>query len=544
MGFVTSPLLDRFDSRRSTVYGQNGVVATSQPLAAQAGIEMLQAGGNAFDAAVATAAALNVVEPTSTGIGGDVFALYRTADGEVGGMQACGSAPADATREGIRQAVADRHGLDPQDVTMPVRGPQTITVPGTARGWEATIERLGRMSFDEVLQPAIEYAMDGYPVSEVVAAQWQDAAEFLLHEAAYEAYLFDGESPTVGQTVRLPKLGRTLRRIAREGSDVIYEGEIARTIAGTVQAVGGFLTTDDLAGFEVEWPDPISTTYGGAKIFELPPYNAGMLALEALNIAAEFDIGGYAYDSPERTHYLAEATKLAFEDGLYHVTDPSYETVPELHSKEFAAKRAEEISESAIEDPDVGIRNAGHAEDSDTVLLCVADDEGNLVSYINSRFADFGSGIVAGDTGIALQNRGSAFSLDADQPNRFEPGKKPFHGLLPAVAQLGSDDWAAFGVMGGYIQPQGHLQVVSNLVDYDMALQPALDAPRFRYREAGTLSVEERMHDGVASELARRDHDVRVEPPSSFGGAQIVRDDDGTLSGATEPRKDGYVGVY
>jgi gamma-glutamyltranspeptidase/glutathione hydrolase len=539
---ANDPDLDSFQSRRSTVYADRGIVATSQPLAAQAGVDVLRSGGNAFDAAVATAATLNVVEPTSTGLGGDVFALYRTADGDVGAMRACGGAPAGATREAVSEAVAD--GQDSADASMPDAGPHTVTVPGTARGWEATVDRLGRRSLGEVLQPAIHYATEGYPVTEVIAAQWQHAERLFTDGHAREAFLFDGTAPDVGQHVRLPKLGRSLERIAADGADVVYEGDIAEAIAGEVQAKGGFMTVDDLADFEVEWPDPVSTTYGDAEVFELPPNNQGLLALEALNLAAEVDAGSYDYDSPERVHYLAEAMKLAFEDGHHYVTDPDYEDVPALHSKEFASDRAGEIGERAIQDPEVGVPNARTAEDADTVLLCVADDEGNVVSYINSRFAGFGSGLVAGETGIALQNRGSSFSLDPEHPNSLEPGKQPFHTLIPAIAHLGTDDWAAFGVMGGYMQPQGHLQVVSNIVDYDMPLQAALDAPRFRYREEGTLAVEEQLHDGVPTKLVRKGHDVRVLPPALFGGAQIVRDDDGTLSGATEPRKDGQVAGY
>jgi len=538
------PDVDSFGSRRSTVYGPRGVVATSQPLAAEAGIELLRAGGNAFDAAVATAAALNVVEPTSTGLGGDVFALYRTADDEVGAMRACGGAPADATRENVREAVAADRDVAPSDVSMPDTGPHAVTVPGTARGWEATVDELGYTSLAEALAPAIRYATEGYPVTEVVAAQWQHAEDLFTHDHARDAWLFDGEAPAVGQEVRLPELGESLQTVAEEGADAVYEGAIAEAIADEVQKRGGFMTVDDLAAFDVEWPDPISTTYNGCEVFELPPNNQGMLALEALNVAAEVDAGEADYDSPERVHRFAEAMKLAFVDGHRHVTDPDYEDVPELHSKAFAAERAHEIDERAIQDPDVGVPDAGEAEDADTVLLCVADDEGNVVSYINSRFAGFGSGLVAGDTGIALQNRGSSFSLDPDHPNRLEPGKRPFHTLVPAIARFGPEDWAAFGVMGGYMQPQGHVQVISNIVDYDTPLQAALDAPRWRYREDGTLAVEERMHEGVPTKLARRGHDVGVLPPALFGGAQIVRTDHGTLSGATEPRKDGQVATY
>jgi gamma-glutamyltranspeptidase/glutathione hydrolase len=537
------PDIDTFGSRRSTVYGPRGVVATSQPLAAEAGLSMLREGGNAFDAAVATAAALNVVEPTSTGLGGDVFALYRTADGDVGAMRSCGGAPEGATRERVRAAVAG-DDEEPSEAAMPDAGPHTVTVPGTARGWEATVEELGRLSLAEALGPAIEYATEGYPVTEVVAAQWTHAEELFTDDHARDAWLFDGASPTVGQTVRLPNLGRSLERVAAEGADAVYEGAIGEAIADEVQDAGGFMTTDDLAAHEVEWPDPVSTTYGGTEVFELPPNNQGLLALEALNLASEVDAGEAPYESAERVHRFAEAMKLAFVDGHRYVTDPDYEDVPDLHAKSYARDRAREIGETAIEDPDVGVPNAGSAEDADTVLLCVADDEGNVVSYINSRFAGFGSGLVAGETGIALQNRGASFSLDGDHPNSLEPGKRPFHTLVPAVARLGTDDWLAFGVMGGYMQPQGHVQVVSNLVDYDMGLQAALDAPRWRYRENGRLAVEERMHEGVPTKLARKGHEVGVLPPALFGGAQAVRNDDGTLSGATEPRKDGHVATY
>ncbi|WP_254768052.1 gamma-glutamyltransferase family protein [Salinilacihabitans rarus] len=549
--------LDRFDSRRSTVRANRGMVATSQPLAAQAGLSILRDGGNAFDAAVATAAALNVVEPTSTGLGGDVFALYRTADGEVGAMRACGGAPAGATIENVKAAIREAEdpsawypasrgyavdaAADADDLGMPFLGPHAVTVPGTARGWEATVERLGRKTLAEVLDPAIRYATEGFPVSEVISYYWQGATDLFTDAHAREAYLFDGESPAPGETVTLERLGESLRQIAAAGADVVYEGEIAEAIAAEVRSKGGFLTVDDLAGFEPEFVDPVSTTYEGAEVYELPPNNQGLIALEALNLAAEIGAGDHPYDSPERVHSFAEATKLAFVDGHRYVTDPEYETVPPLASKAYARERAEAIGESPISDPAVGVPNAT-AEDADTVLLTVGDDEGNLVSYINSRFAGFGSGLVAGETGIALQNRGASFSLDPDHPNSLEPGKRPFHTLVPAVARFGPDDWAAFGVMGGYMQPQGHVQVLSNIVDYDMGEQEALDAPRWRYREDGTLGVEERLPN--AAKLARKGHDVRVLPPSLFGGAQLVRRREGTLAGATEPRKDGHVAGY
>ncbi len=541
---------DRFESRRSTVYGQRGVVATSQPLAAQAGLSTMADGGNAFDAAVATAAALNVVEPTSTGLGGDVFALYRTADGEVGAMRSCGHAPAEATVDNVRQAVADDPETDagePSEATMPDVGPHTVTVPGTARGWEATAERFGEKSLAELLAPAIRYATEGYPASELIAGAWSHAEELFTDEHAREAYLFDGESPDVGQTVTLPRLGESLQQIADEGADVVYEGEIAEAIAEEVQSHGGFMTVDDLAGFEPEFPEPVSTSYRGTEVYELPPNNQGLIALEALNVAEEIGAGDHPLNSPERVHHFAEAMKVAFEDGHHYITDPEFEDHPPLASTEWAAKRAGLIGETANHDVSFGVPDA-NAEDADTVLLCTADDEGNVVAYINSRFAGFGSGLVAGDTGIALQNRGSSFSLDPDHPNTLVPNKRPFHTLIPALAEFAPDadreDWAAFGVMGGYMQPQGHLQVISNLVDYELPLQAALDRPRWRYREDGSLAVEPHFDGHTAGKLVRKGHEVQTLPPALFGGAQIVRNDEGTLSAATEPRKDGNVVGY
>jgi len=530
--------LDRYTSRRSTVYANRGMVATSQPLAAEVGVSVLRDGGNAFDAAVATAATLNVVEATSTGIGGDVFALYRTADGEIEGMQSCGGAPADATLERVREAVAEGTDEVPEEVTMPRYGPHAVTVPGTARGWERILDRHGRRSLSDVLDPAIGYATDGFPVTEVIADAWTDAESLFTDEHAREAYLKDGKSPSTGEQMRLPRLGESLRTIAEEGAEALYEGEIGEAIVEEVQSKGGFLSLSDLADFEPEFLDPISTTYRGAEIYELPPSNQGLIALEALNIAAELDAGEHPFGSTDRVHFFVEAMKRAFEDGHRHITDPDYEEIPDLLSQSYARERASEISSSASTDVSFSV------PDSDTVLLITADEAGNVVSFINSRFAGFGSGLVAGETGIALQNRGSSFSLDPDHPNRIEPGKRPFHTLIPALARLGEDDWMGFGVMGGPMQPQGHVQVVSNILDYDRSLQAALDEPRWQYMDDGSVAVEARMDDLVQTELSRRGHDVTIMAPQWFGGGQIVRNDAGTLSGATDPRKDGLVIGY
>ena len=540
---MVAPDLDRFTSRRSTVYATNGVIAAEHPLAASAGLSTLRRGGNAFDAAVATAASLNVVEPMMTGIGGDVFMLYRTAAGEVGAMQSCGHAPADATIERVRADLAERTERDPADVSMPDNGAHTVTIPGTARGWEATIDRFGNLSLADVLGPAIDQATSGFAVTEVVANAWKGGETLFTDDHARAEYLVGGDrAPRVGEVIRLPGIGSTLQAMADGGADVIYEGEIAEQIAGEVQSHGGFLTTDDLAGFAPVFPDPISTTYHDAAIFELPPNNQGMIALEALNIAAEVDAGTYRDGSPDRIHYFAEAMKRAFHDGHHYITDPAFESVPDLHSKAYARDRAAAIDAQASE---VTFGVPGNAaEYADTTLLTVADGDGNVVSYINSLFSGFGSGLVAGDTGITLQNRGASFSLDPGAPNSLEPGKRPFHTLIPALLRRDEDDWLAFGVMGGYMQPQGHVQVVSHLLDDEYPLQRSLDEPRWRYQANGQLAVETRFDGGALSKLVRRGHDVTIKPASQFGGGQIVRNQAGVLSAATEPRKDGTAVGY
>jgi len=526
---IEEPDLDRFDSRRSTVRARNGVVATSQPLATEAGVQALRDGGNAFDAAVATAATLTVVEPMMTGLGGDVFALYRTADGEVGAMRSCGGAPAAATRD----AVAERVDGD----EMPQHGPLTVTVPGTVRGWDRLVTDHGRDALSTALEPAIEYATEGFPVSEIIGASWATDLEN-FHSAADRAPFARGDrAPHVGEVMRFPDLAGTMRTVAEEGADAFYEGSLAERISETVRDRGGFLGVDDLERFEPEYVDPVSTTYGGATVYELPPNNQGLVALEALNVAEAIDAGANPYDSAARIHEFAEALKRAFCDGHYYITDPAFEDVPPLESKAYATERAETIGPRAGE---VSVGGpGGPPEDGDTVLLTVGDAEGNVVSLINSLFGAFGSGIVVPETGVVLQNRGSSFSLDPAHPNVVEPGKRPFHTLIPGLVRFDADDWAAFGVMGGSMQPQGHLQVLSNVLDYGMGLQAALDAPRWRYFADGTLAVEERLADGVLGKLVRRGHDVRVLPPRQFGGGQVTRSRDGVLAGATDPRKDG-----
>jgi gamma-glutamyltranspeptidase/glutathione hydrolase len=542
-----SPDPDRFTSRRSTVYARNGLVATEQPLAAEAGLEMLREGGNAFDAAVATAAVLNVTAPAETGLGGDVFLLYRTADGDVGGMQSCGGAPADATLDAVRESVAGPDG-DPDTVEMPDLSPHAVTVPGTARGWEAAVETHGRLEFGRTLQPAIRYAREGFPVMEMAADFWTGGERLFTEAHARETFLNDGHAPRAGEVFANPDLGDSLAAIAEDGADAFYEGPIGERVVEAVRSRGGLLSMSDLESFEPEFVDPVSTTYNGVEVYELPPNNQGLITLEALNIAEELDAGEHDYRTPERVHYFAEAMKLAFHDGHRYITDPDYEAVPPLASKSWARKRASEVGPQAIED--ASFRAPGGAEDADTALLTAADGAGNVVTLINSLFSStdpvlgFGSGIVPEGTGIVLQNRGASFSLDPDDPNHIEPDKRPFHTLIPAVAHFGEDDWAAFGCMGGATQPQGQIQMLANAVDYDMPLQAALDAPRWVYRADGTLGVEGRFDGHLLTKVARKGHDVRIMEKDHFGGAQVARYDDGVLSGATEPRKDGSVAQF
>lgn len=528
--------LDRFNSRRSTVYGTRGVVSTSQPLAAESGIDVLRNGGNAFDAAVATAAVLNVVEPMSTGLGGDMFALYRTADGEVGAFRACGGAPEQATPAAVQSALC---GND----EMPERGGMPVTVPGAPRGWETLLGKFGRHSMESVLEDAIRYARDGFPVTEVIASMWDDSAELLIGDNARETYLVDGKrAPRVGERFTNAPLAETLSTLAQSGADPFYEGPIAEDIVTAVDAQNGLLRKADLEGFNTEFVDPIVTTYNGVEVYELPPNTQGMVALEALNIAEELGCANRELPESERVHRLVEAMKLAMHDGKRYITDPEYESVPALADKAYAADRATTVGDTASE-PSIGCPKSP-AEDADTVLLTVADGDGNIVSFINSVFHDFGSGVVAGSTGITLQNRGASFSLDPSHPNSIAPGKRPFHTLIPGLVRFDDDDWAAFGVMGGYMQPQGHLQLITNLIDREMTIQEALDEPRWRYMSDGSVAVEGRFDASVAAKLARRGHDVTFELPVEFGGGQIARNDRGTLSGATEPRKDGTAATY
>ncbi len=524
-----------FNSRRSTVHAKNGMVATSQPLAAMAGLRMLMNGGSAVDAAVATAAALNVLEPMSTGVGGDLFSLIWLAkEKRVVALNASGRAPAAAAIEDVT-----RQGLD----HIPNGSAWSVSVPGTVNGWDTILREYGTMPLSEVLQPAIQYAEEGYAVTDVIAYQWSTGVEKLSRYPSGHEFLVDGRAPLEGEVFHSPNLGATLRAIAEGGPDAFYRGPIAGKIAAYVQERGGWMTPEDLAADYATWDEPISTDYHGVTCWECPPNGQGLIALMAMNIVEGIPIREMGFQSLETYHNMIEATRLAFADGFEYIADPRAAMVPtsELLSKEYAAARRRMISpELAMETVPFGKIPAVH----DTVYLSCVDKEGNGCSFINSLFAGFGSGLVVPGTGIALQNRAALFSLDPEHANALEPGKRPFHTIIPALATRDDELWLTYGVMGGFQQAQGHLQVISNMVDFELGPQPALDALRFSIGLDGVVDLEEGVSPEVAKGLAARGHQIEVQEGYrriGFGGAQVIARDPetGVLSGASEPRKSG-----
>ncbi len=525
----------KFDSRRSNVRARNGMVATSQPLAAMAGLRMLMNGGTAVDAAVAAAAALNVVEPFSTGVGGDVFALVWSARaGKVYALNASGRSAAAADAELLRM-----QGYD----NIPDNSGYAVTVPGTVSGWQALLDRFGNMGMADVLRPAIEYAEAGYPVSEMVAFQWAGAEVRLKQHYGGEELLLRGSAPRSGEVMTIRTLADTLRTIAYGGADAFYRGHIAERIGAFVQERGGWLTTEDLAEHAPSWEEPISTSYRDVDIWQCPPNNQGVNVLLGLNIAEGFDIGAMEAHSADRHHHLIECARLALTDGMYHVTDPAQMRMDtgRLISKSYAAARRRFIREEhAMDNVPRGVR----PEDGDTVYITSVDGEGNACSLINSVFSDFGTGLVVPGTGIALHSRGASFSLDPSHPNALAPRKLPFHTLIPGIATRNDELWLSYGVMGTVQQAQGQIQVLSNMVDFGMSPQAALDAPRFSYRPLeGEVGLEPRIPDKVADELRARGHKIVITEshPLYFGGGQVIARDaaTGVLTGGSEPRNDG-----
>jgi len=536
-------------ARRSLALARHGMVCTSQTLASSAGLECLRRGGNAVDAAVTAAALLGVVEPYNTGIGGDCFMLIWKAGGGEGGngsaateggtlygLNGSGRAPATATLEEYQ-----RRGLS----EVPLLGMLAVTVPGAVDAWSTALARFGRGSLADALAPAIAYAEEGFAVSEIVARDWALCARagFLSRPDAARTFTVDGEAPRVGAVFRLPEMARSLRLIAAGGRDVFYRGELAERLARYSADNDGLLTRADLEAHTSTWVEPIATDYRGHRLFELPPNGQGLTALIALNILECFDVAAHALASPETWHLRIEAIKLAFADRARFIADPEHARVPvaELLSKDYAQGRAAMIHPGkALDDP-----APGPFRSSDTVYLTAADAEGNVVSLINSLYGPFGAGMVAGDTGICLQNRGRGFVLDARHPNCIAPGKRPFHTIIPAMLCRDGRPLVSFGVMGGDVQPQGHLQVVSNLVDFGLNIQEALDEPRFNYLGGLAVAIEDAAGDEIRQGLLARGHQVGGESAAlgrgGFGGGQGIMIDPATRVywGGSDRRKDG-----
>ena len=520
-------------SRRSNVFSRSGSVATSHPLATQVGIEVLRRRGNAVDAAVAAAATLNVVEPMMTGVGGDVFALvYMRRSHKLHCLNASGWAPERASVDEYK-----RRGY----TKMPEDGILSLTVPGAVHGWVSLVENFGTMVLSDILEAAIRYAEDGFPVSEVVSRDWQGQVEKLGRYGS-RAYLIENKAPRPGQIFRQRGLARTLEKIGEGGKEVFYKGEIAKAMVAESKRRGGLLEEEDLATYGSKWVEPISTVYRDYRIYECPPNGQGMITLEALNIVEGFAIDKLEHNSEEYLHLLIEATKLAFADGEYHISDPDFHPIPldRLLSKQHADKKRGFIQGQALESPSYG-RFA-----RDTVYLTVVDEERNVVSFINSLASLFGSGVTVEGTGIVLQNRGRNFVLDKSHPNCLKPRKRPYHTIIPAMVFFEDKPYASFGVMGGMMQPQGQLQVLCNLIDYSMSPQSALDAPRFRFYEGKKVALEEGISEEVKDRLRKRGHSIVHGEHSEFGGGQLILIDPHTktLIAGSDPRKDGCAQGY
>lgn len=538
-----NPMSFDFASRRSMVVARGGMVATSNPLATQSGLAILRAGGTAADAAIAAAAVLNVTEPASTGIGGDCFALYFDArTRQVSALNGSGRAPAALSAEDLR-----RKGW----TSIPDRHPHAITVPGAAAGWEDLLARHGRMSLRDVLHDAIAYSRDGFPVHPVFAAGWAWSEPLLAASPTPHDYLPGGRAPRAGDIVRLPALSETLQAVAEGGAAAFYTGLIAERIVATVQAVGGVLSLEDLAAHRSTWESPIQAEYRGVTVVECPPNGQGLAALQALRLIEAFDLAPLPFDSPERLHLLVEAMRLAFADARQYVADNATNPAPIdfLLSDAYLGERRTLIDPMrAMQPPSFGRPIGG----SDTVYLSVIDGEGNACSFINSLYMGFGTGLVASGTGVFLQNRGALFSLEPGHPNELAPGKRPYHTIIPALALRGGDLWACFGVMGGFMQPQGHVQMIIAMVDDDLNPQEALNRPRWmvgQTHDRSEVLLEEGIPVSTMARLAGIGHSVRPvsgDGRGVFGDGQIICRDAGTgvLFGGSDPRKDGQTAGF
>ena len=532
---------------RSEVIARQGMAATSHPLATQIALDILKKGGNAVDAAIAANAALGLMEPTGNGIGGDLFAIVWDAETkQLYGLNASGRSPRSLTLEYFKE-----QGYE----YIPSHGPLPVSVPGCVDGWFELHNRFGTLPMTDILQPTIDYARNGFPVTELIAYYWQSARSLAArYPNVAETYMPEGHPPAKGEIFKNPFLASTLEKIARGGRDVFYRGEIARVIDRFMKDQGGFLSYEDLAAHRSEWVEPVSTNYRGYDVWELPPNGQGIAALQMLNIMEAYDIAGMGFGSAEYIHLFVEAKKLAFEDRAKFYADPDFNEIPVeyLISKEYAAERRDLIH------PDRAARryDAGRLNQGETIYLTVADEKGNMVSLIQSNYRGLGSGMVPPELGFMLQDRGELFTLQEGHFNTYAPNKRPFHTIIPAFITKDGKPWVSFGVMGGSMQPQGHVQIVVNLIDFGMNLQEAGDAPRIRHggssqptgeimNDGGTVYLESGFDYDVIRALMRKGHKIQFDN-GGFGGYQaIMRDEkNGVYYGASESRKDGQAAGY
>lgn len=531
-------LYNPYAAKRHTAFAKKGMVATSQPLAAQAGIEVMQKGGNAIDAAIATAAALTVVEPTSNGIGGDAFALVWV-NNELHGLNASGPAPSELTIENVKAAGHDK---------IPTYGVTPITIPGVPAAWAALSERFGKLSLLESLKPAIRYAEEGFPLTPILGKYWKIAYDKFKaagtseeFNAWFETFAPNGKAPEIGEIWKSPSHAKTLQLIGESNAKEFYNGELANQMDAFMRKYQGYLRKSDLENYQPEWVTPISTNYRGYDVWEIPPNGQGMITLMGLNVLAELP-KPISHDV-NSLHNQIEAMKRAFIDGKAFITEEADMPIDYRYflSKDYAEKRAAEIGDEAIVPEPIDLPKGG------TIYLATADEEGNMVSFIQSNYMGFGSGIVIPGTGIALQNRGVDFKLDPEHPNALRPGKRSYNTIIPGFLTKNGEAVGPFGVMGGFMQPQGHFQVAINTIDYELNPQAALDTPRWQWLEGNKVLVEPDFPNHLAQALIRKGHDVQASVDSgSFGRGQIIwrNPETGVLAGGTESRTDGSIAVW
>lgn len=535
---------------RSEVIARHGMAATSQPLATQVALDVLKAGGSAVDAAIAANATLGLMEPTGNGIGGDLFAIVWDARTQkLYGLNASGRSPASLTMEEFRQ----------RDLkAVPPFGPLPVTVPGCVDGWFELHGRFGRLPMSDVLAPAINYAREGFPVSEIISYYWRGSRNtFARYPGFLETFFPDGKGPQTGDIFRNPMLARTLQTIADDGRDAFYKGDIARTISDYMARHGGFLSYDDLAAHQSEWVEPVSTSYRGYDVWELPPNGQGIAALQMLNVLEGYDLKKAGFGSADHIHWFVEAKKLAFEDRARLYADMDFADVPvaTLISKEYAARRRALIDDTKAAD-EYPLELPHALEEGDTIYLTVADKDRNMVSLIQSNYRGFGSGMCPDGLGFCLQDRGQLFDLTPGRFNSYAPKKRPFHTIIPAFITKDGQPYMSFGVMGGATQPQGHVEIITNMIDFGMNTQEAGDAPRILHQgssqptgeqmtDGGTVALEKLFGRKVRTELERRGHTLKYSR-GSFGGYQgILYDAErGVYFGASESRKDGMAAGY